>query len=116
MSVGEQRRVLLGPALVHDPIAIILDKPTIGLDAQECFRYLACMRTNMQQGHMVILLTHHLYEIPPEIDRVGLLKDGKVVGDGQNAHLLTTDRLSHLFETPLPVLEREGWYQLLPKG
>lgn len=116
MSVGEQRRLLLGRALVHDPTALILDEPTTGLDAQGCFRYLASLRTYMRQGHTVILVTHHLHEIPPEINRVVLLKEGKVVGDGQKADLLTGDRLSHLFETPLQVLEREGWYQFLPKG
>lgn len=114
MSIGEQRRVLLGRALVHNPTALILDEPTTGLDIQGCFRYLDSMRACMQQGNTVILVTHHLHEIPPEIDRVVFLKQGRVVGDGSKTDLLTAEQLSRLFETPLQVLERDGWYQVIP--
>ena len=114
MSIGEQRRLLLGRALVHDPAALILDEPTTGLDVQGCFRYLASMRAYMQQGRTVILVTHHLHEIPPEIDRVVFLKQGQVVADGSKGDLLTSEQLSSLFETPLHLLERDGWYYLVP--
>ena len=115
MSLGEQRRLLLGRALVHDPAALILDEPTTGLDVQGCCQYLSCMRAFMQKGHTVILVTHHLHEIPPEIHRVVLLKHGKVVGDGPKADLLTDERLSSLFETPVLLVEQDGWYQVLPQ-
>ncbi|MGD9849978.1 MAG: ABC transporter ATP-binding protein [Nitrospirales bacterium] len=116
LSLGEQRRLLLARALVHDPVALILDEPTTGLDIQGCFRYLASMRAYMQQGHTLVLVTHHLHEIPPEIHRVVLLKQGQVVADGSKADLLTAEQLSSLFETPLQVFERDGWYQVLPEG
>ncbi|MDR4493012.1 MAG: ATP-binding cassette domain-containing protein [Nitrospirales bacterium] len=115
MSLGEQRRVLLGRALVHNPAALILDEPTTGLDIQGCFRYLASMRAYMQEGHTLVLVTHHLHEIPPEIDRVVLLKHGEVVGDGPKAEILTAERLSDLFETRVQLIEQNGWYQVLPQ-
>ena len=114
MSIGEQRRLLLGRALVHEPAALILDEPTTGLDVQGCLLYLASMRAYMQQGGTVILVTHHLHEIPPEIHRVVFLKQGQVVADGPKADLLTADRLSSLFEVSVQVFEREGWYYLVP--
>lgn len=114
LSIGEQRRLLLGRTLVHNPTALILDEPTTGLDVQGCFRYLACLRAYIQQGHTVILVTHHLHEIPPEIDRVILLKNGQVVGDGTKQHLLTAERLSALFDISLQLIEQDGWYQVLP--
>jgi iron complex transport system ATP-binding protein len=116
MSLGEQRRLLLARALVHDPSFLILDEPTTGLDVQGGFQYLTCIRAYMRLGHTVILVTHHLHEIPPEIGRVVLLKDGQVVGDGPKPDLLTAERLSSLFQTPLQVFERDGWYQVLPLG
>jgi iron complex transport system ATP-binding protein len=62
----------------------------------------------------VLLVTHHLHEIPPEIDEVVLLKAGAIVEQGRKAALLTSERISALFETPVRVLEANGWYQAVP--
>jgi len=70
MSTGEQRRFLLGRALVHDPATLVLDEPTSGLDLRACLDYLHLIRRLMQQGKTVLLVTHHIHEIPPEISQV----------------------------------------------
>jgi iron complex transport system ATP-binding protein len=82
LSTGEQRRFLLGRALVHDPPVLVLDEPTSGLDLKACFQYLDLLRMQLTKGKTVLLVTHHLHEIPPEIDRVIFLKEGKVLADG----------------------------------
>ena len=114
LSTGEQRRFLLGRALVHDPGVLVLDEPTSGLDLQACFHYLALVRSLMAQGKTIILVTHHVHEIPPEMSRVILLKQGHIVADGSKEQLLTSASLTALFDIPLQVIQANGWYQVLP--
>lgn len=114
LSTGEQRRFLLGRALVHDPPVLVLDEPTSGLDLKACFQYLDLLRAQIAKGKTVLLVTHHLHEIPPEIDRVIFLKDGKIVADGFKSTLLTDDQVSRLFDGKITLVQANGWYQALP--
>jgi iron complex transport system ATP-binding protein len=114
MSTGEQRRFLLARALVNDPQTLVLDEPTSGLDLSACFQYLQTIRGVMQAGKTVILVTHHLHEIPPEIEQVILLKAGRVFAQGPKAEMLTEETLSRLYETPVRLLKANGYYQAVP--
>jgi len=114
LSTGEQRRFLLGRALVHDPSVLVLDEPTSGLDLKACFQYLDLLRAQIRKGKTVLLVTHHLHEIPPEIERLILLKGGKIVADGPKTVLLNNDRISDLFDLPIVLAKSNGWYQALP--
>jgi iron complex transport system ATP-binding protein len=114
MSTGERRRFLLGRALISDPEALVLDEPTGGLDLKAVFQYLDIVRGLMRAGKTVILVTHHIHEIPPEMDRVLLLKEGKVIADSGKESVLTSDRLSSLFEVPIQLLRANGFYQAVP--
>ncbi len=114
LSTGEQRRFLLGRALVHDPPVLVLDEPTSGLDLKACFHYLDLLRAQISKGKTVLLVTHHLHEIPPEIDRVIFLKEGKILADGQKRTLLTNEQVSQLFDSQITLVQANGWYQALP--
>ncbi len=114
LSTGQQRRCLLGRALVHDPDTLILDEPTAGLDLTASFDFLARIRALARAGRSVVLVTHHLSDIPPEIDRVILLKRGAVVADGPKAEVLTRERLSGLYDTDLCLTEVDGHYFAYP--
>lgn len=114
LSTGEQRRFLLGRALIHDPEALVLDEPTSGLDLKACFQYLEIVRCLMRAGKTLILVTHHIHEIPPEVERVILLKAGRIVADGKKADVLTSADLSRLFDTPIALARANGFYQALP--
>jgi iron complex transport system ATP-binding protein len=114
LSTGEQRRFLLGRALVHDPPVLVLDEPTSGLDLKACFQYLDLLRAQMKNGKTVLLVTHHLHEIPPEVERVVLLKEGQIVADGFKPDVLTDQRISNLFDCPTKLAQANGWYQALP--
>ncbi len=85
MSTGEQRRCLLGRALVHEPAALVLDEPTSGLDLTATFHYLDLVRAYIRKGKTLLLVTHHIHEIPPDVKRVVLLKQGKILQEGRNA-------------------------------
>ena len=114
MSTGEQRRCLLGRALVHDPTALVLDEPTSGLDLTATFHYLDLVRDHIRKGKTLLLVTHHIHEIPPEVERVVLLKQGRILQDGKKRAVLTEANLSALFDCPVALVQANGWYQALP--
>jgi iron complex transport system ATP-binding protein len=114
LSTGQQRRCLLGRALVHDPHTLILDEPTSGLDLTASFDYLGRIRELARQGRSLVLVTHHVGEIPPEIERVLVLKNGEIVADGEKAEVLTALLLSEVYETPLRIVEIDGHTLVYP--
>ena len=114
MSTGEQRRFLLARALVSEPSTLVLDEPTNGLDINATFHYLKVIRQLILQGKQVVLVTHHIHEIPPEVDYIVLLKAGQVVAIGDKASLFTDEKLSTLYNTPIEVVSAKGYYQLIP--
>jgi iron complex transport system ATP-binding protein len=114
MSTGQQRRFLLGRALVHRPKALLLDEPTSGLDITASFLYLDKARRLMQHGTQIILVTHHIHEIPPEITRVIFMRKGRVVADGDKKAILTSSGVSGLFDCSVELIERNGFYLPVP--
>jgi len=112
MSSGEARRILFARALVHNPKALILDEPTNSLDLHAMYSLREAMRKLAQNGTSIILVTHHLPDIIPEISRVILIKDGGVFRDGDKSEMLSSAALSELFNTPLELVERDGYYHL----
>ena len=116
MSTGEQRRCLLARALVHGPSVLVLDEPTSGLDLTATFHYLDLVRTYMRKGKTILLVTHHIHEIPPEVKRVVLLKRGTILQDGDKRTVLTEANLSRLFDCSVTLVQANGWYQALPGG
>jgi len=114
LSTGEQRRFLLARALVHDPEVLVLDEPTSGLDLKACFEYIDLIRDLMREGKTLVLATHHVHEIPPEMERVVLLREGRVVADGAKTDVLTGERLSETFDTPVELVRANGFYQAVP--
>lgn len=114
MSTGQQRRCLLARALVHRPDTLILDEPTAGLDFAASFDYLEHLRRLALQGRNIVVVTHHLNEIPPEVDRVILLQNGRIAADGPKSTVLTGERLSEIYETGIRVAEIDGYYLAYP--
>ena len=112
LSTGEARRVLIARALVHDPAVLVLDEPTRGLDLVARHQFMERVRAIAQQGTTILLVTHYVDEIIPEIDRVILLHRGQVAGDGSKAATLTSDRLSNVFGAPLAVERANGYYHV----
>ncbi len=110
MSTGELRRVLIARALVPDPRGLMLDEPTTGLDLLARQRFLITLRRIAQLGKTVILVTQHIEEIIPEIDRVILLRHGKILLNGPKRKVLTSDNLSAMFGAPIRVEEAQGFY------
>lgn len=114
MSTGQQRRCILARALVHDPRTLVLDEPTAGLDFAASFDYLDRIRQLAHAGRNIIVVTHHLNEIPPEIDRVVLLREGRIMADGRKSDVLTEDILSEAYDVRIRVTEIDGYYLAYP--
>jgi iron complex transport system ATP-binding protein len=111
MSSGEARRVLLARALVTLPRALVLDEPTTGLDLMARHDFMERVRQVARDGTTLILVTHHIEEIVPEISRVILLRQGRVAADGAKTMVLTAERLSDVFSAPIVLEEHDGYFQ-----
>ena len=114
MSTGQQRRCLLGRALVHSPDTLILDEPTAGLDLAASFDYLARIRRQIAGGKNIVLVTHLLNEIPPDIRRLILLREGRIVADGPKEEVLTEKNLKETFGADVRVAKVDGYYLAYP--
>jgi iron complex transport system ATP-binding protein len=112
MSSGEQRRMMIGRALVHEPRALLLDEPSTSLDLFAQHELREILRKLAQAGIGLLLVTHHLSDVIPEIDRVILMKEGRVFGDGPKPAMLREDRLGALFGLPVTLEQREGYFHL----
>ncbi|MGD0893472.1 MAG: ABC transporter ATP-binding protein [Terracidiphilus sp.] len=109
MSAGEKRRILIARALVHRPRQLLLDEPSNALDLAAQRELRETMRRLAQEGVGLVLVTHHLGDILPEIERVILMRSGRIVGDGPREELLTETRLSELFRAPVRIGRDEEW-------
>jgi iron complex transport system ATP-binding protein len=106
LSTGQARRVLIARALVRRPRALLLDEPTTGLDIVSRKQLLDAMRHLADEGVTLVLVTHHTEEIIPAIDRVVLMREGRILGDGPRAQMLTEARLSETYGAPVTLLHQ----------
>jgi iron complex transport system ATP-binding protein len=112
MSSGEAKRTLIARALVHEPQSLLLDEPSNALDIAAQIELRDTMRHLAQAGLGLLLVTHHVSEIIPEIDRIILLKNGRIVADGPKHSILTAARLSELFGVGLQLTTRNGYFHI----
>lgn len=112
MSTGEGRRLLLARALVHEPRALVLDEPSTALDLYAQQELRQTLRKLAQSGIGIVMVTHHLSDLIPEIERVILMQKGRILADGPTREVLTAERLSELFGLPVDLVERGGYYTL----
>jgi len=110
ISTGESRLVMIARALVNDPLTMLLDEPTANLDLRAAGEMRRMLRRITGEGNGIIMITHNLSDIIPEIQRVVLIRDGKVVQDGDKHRILTENSLSELFGVKLELMRRDGYY------
>jgi iron complex transport system ATP-binding protein len=113
MSSGEAKRSVIGRALVHKPSALLLDEPTNSLDLRAMQELRDVLRKLVRSGTRLVLVTHHLHDIIPEIRRVILLRHGQVFADGPKEQVLTPEVLAAMFGVQIELIERRGYYHVL---
>jgi iron complex transport system ATP-binding protein len=109
MSAGERRRILIARALVHRPKQLLLDEPSNALDLAAQRELRETLRRLARESTGLVMVTHHLGDILPEFERVILMRDGRIVGDGAREEMLTEARLSELFGTAVRIGRDDGW-------
>jgi iron complex transport system ATP-binding protein len=114
LSSGERRRILIARALVHQPEVLVLDEPSTALDFAAAIQLTGTLRSLLGDGRDLVLVTHHPGEIPPEIHRVILLRDGRVFADGPKRDVITSRHLSDLYQVDLRVRWSAGWCDVRP--
>jgi iron complex transport system ATP-binding protein len=112
MSSGEAKRTLIARALVHEPQTLLFDEPSNALDIGAQLQLRDTMRALANGGLGILLVTHHVSEIIPEIERVVLLREGRIVADGPKRDMLTSEKLSALFGANIQIARRDGYYSL----
>ncbi|MDO4503160.1 MAG: ATP-binding cassette domain-containing protein [Coriobacteriia bacterium] len=113
LSTGQARRVLIARALIHGPKVLVLDEPCTGLDPAGMFHVRKSMRKLAQKGVTLVLVTHYPEDIVPEIDRLVMLKNGKVFADGSKQELMTDEAMTALFEVPLQTSRTGEYFSLV---
>jgi iron complex transport system ATP-binding protein len=112
LSEGERKRTQIARALMTDPELLLLDEPAAGLDLggrEDLLRRLGELAQDPASPTLV-LVTHHVEEIPPGITHALLLRQGRIVAQGKAADVLTAEHLSATFGVPLAVQEEAGRY------
>jgi iron complex transport system ATP-binding protein len=112
MSSGEAKRVLIARALVHKPRALLFDEPCNSLDILAQHGLRETMRSLANSGIGIILVTHELPDIVPEIERVVLMSNGRIVADGRKEEVLQAETLGQLFQLKVELGRRDGYYHI----
>jgi iron complex transport system ATP-binding protein len=112
MSSGEAKRVLIARALVHKPQALLFDEPSNSLDIMAQRGLRDTMRSLAHSGIGLILVTHELADVVPEIERVVLMSDGRIVADARKEEVLQAERLGNLFGLNVELGRRDGYYHI----
>lgn len=112
MSSGEAKRTLIARALVHDPQTLLFDEPSNALDIAAQLQLRDTLRELARSGLGIVLVTHHVSEIIPEIERVVMLREGRVIADGPKRELLTAEKLSWLFGADVRLAQQDGYFHL----
>jgi iron complex transport system ATP-binding protein len=114
LSAGQQKRVLIARAMVGSGAIggdrmLLLDEPSNALDLSSQAELRETMRRIAREGTGLILVTHHIADIVPEIDRVIFMRDGRIIDDGPRTEMLTETKLGGLFGVPVNLSERDGY-------
>ena len=112
MSSGEAKPTLLARALLHEPHTLLFDEPSNALDIAAQLQLRETMRELARSGLAILLVTHHVSEIIPEIERVILLQGGRILADGAKENVLNEERLRELFGVEVRLHRQDGFFHL----
>lgn len=111
MSTGQLRKCIVARALIHDPKAFVLDEPTVGLDIKAQINFIKLLQ-KISLKSTIILVTHHLEEIFPEIKNVALIYNNTIFKIGKKEDILNSENLSTIFDIKIEVKQKNKRYYI----
>jgi iron complex transport system ATP-binding protein len=117
LSDGERKRALIARAVMTDPEMLLLDEPSASLDLGARERLLQMLSGFARSPHSpaMIMVTHHVEEVPPGFTHALLLRDGQVQASGPIAEALTAENLEATFGMPFELTVSNGRYAAVAK-
>ena len=112
LSLGEMRRALIARALVSEPSMLVMDEPMTGLDIAMASKFRKMFDILIKAGVSLVMVTHDLADIPESIDRVVMMKNGRIFADGKKGTLFTSETVSELYDEPIKVERGNGAYRM----
>ena len=115
ISLGEMRRTLIARSLMNGPEMLVLDEPMTGLDVNVRTRFRKMFDNLISNGVSIVMITHELEDIPKDVTRVIMIKNGKIFADGPKEKILVSEKVSELYDIRLNVTEHSGSYHMVPE-
>ncbi|MDR0778020.1 MAG: ATP-binding cassette domain-containing protein [Methanomassiliicoccaceae archaeon] len=112
LSLGEMRRALIARALVPGPKMLLLDEPMTSLDIVAEGQFKNVLDSLIKEGTGIVMITHDLEDIPKNVQRIIMIKNGRIFKDGNKKELLTSNIMSDLFSSAVEVNEENGMYRM----
>ena len=116
LSDGQKRRALLARALVYQPNLLVLDEPFCNLDIKSNFILNKNLSNLIDKSVNILYVTHSLESILPTTNRVILIKNGKIINDGNPNQIMKSKILSNLFQISIDLTYEEGYWRGIPYG
>ena len=114
LSDGEKRRALLARALVYEPDILVLDEPFCNLDIKSTFILNQNLNRLIEHSINIIYVTHSLESILPKTNRVILIKEGKIIKEGNPNEIINSKIISDLFKISINVVKQDGYWRSYP--
>ncbi len=112
LSLGEMRRALIARALVMKPDLLVLDEPMTGLDIVMKSRFRVMFDILIDRGVSIVMITHDLIDIPASVERIVMVKSGRIFADGGKRKLLTDNKISELYGESIKVECQDRIYRM----
>ena len=114
LSDGEKRRALLARALVYEPDILVLDEPFCNLDIKSTFILNKNLNRLIEHSINILYVTHNLESILPKTNRVILIKEGKIIKEGNPNEIINSKIISDLFKISIKVVKQDGYWRSYP--
>ena len=115
LSDGQRRRVLIARSVINKPMVLVLDEPTSMLDIKAFYTLLDLLSRLAKKGTTLFYTTNNVESIIKETKRIILLKEGVIVDDGTPNEVLTSEKISKLYNFNIEIKRVNGYWKIFPR-
>ena len=114
LSDGQKRRALLARAMVYEPDFLVLDEPFSNLDLKSNFILNKNINKQIDKSTNIVYVPHNIESILPKTNRVILIKEGKIINDGDPNSIINSKIVSDLFQISINVIKQDNYWRAIP--